>query len=60
MIILAQAASTTKLSCEPSQFSIIVKTASESKVKADQNSKTVKTYTKNKKLSVSKRTRELV
>ena len=56
MIIPAQAASTTKSSCEPSQFSIIVKTTTESKIKADQNSKTVKTYAKNKKLSVSKRT----
>ena len=55
MMIPAKAASTTNSSCDDTQFSVVVKTATELKAKADQNSQTVKTYAKNKKLSVMKR-----
>ena len=55
MLTPAKAASTTKTSCTKPQFSIVVKHASELKAKADQDSKTVQTYAKNKKLSVIKR-----
>lgn len=55
MIIPSKAASTTKSSCAQPQFSVVVKQVSELKVKTDQNSKTIQTYTKNKKLYVIKR-----
>lgn len=55
MMIPAKAASTTNSSCARTQFSVVVKTATELKEKADQNSQTVKTYAKDKKLSVMKR-----
>lgn len=55
MMNSAKAASTTESSCTRPQFSIVLKTATDLKEKADQNSKTVHTFIKNKKLSVTKR-----
>ena len=51
----AKAASKTGSSCAQPQFSIVLKTASDLKEKMDEDSKTVHTYAKNKKLPVSKR-----
>lgn len=55
MLTPAKAASTTISSCVRPELLIVVKTTTEVKEKADQTSKTVTKYAKNKKLSVSKR-----
>lgn len=47
---------TGKTSCEATQFKIVLKTTTNLKAKASMDSKTVKTYQKNKELAVSGRT----